>query len=165
MGRGYVSSGSRTPPLAGVRAGAGQGRIYRVYPENREPRKWPNLSSLDAAGLIEQLESPNGWLRDKAQQMIVQHGDRSRVDLLEQMATEGKTPLGRVHALCTLSGLDALKPSVVVRALRDPNSKVRRQAVLVAESSSLRTPEVDAALAELVYDRDPVVRFQLGYSL
>src|SRR5262249_14723148 len=58
-----------------VRAGAGKGRIYRVYPANQTPRKWPNLSSLDAAGLAMQLESPSGWVRDKAQQLIVERHD------------------------------------------------------------------------------------------
>jgi putative membrane-bound dehydrogenase-like protein len=148
-----------------VRDGAGQGRIYRVYPANQTPRKWPNLSNLDPASLAQQLESANGWVRDKAQQLIVQRHDVSQVALLERIATEGDMPLGRLHALCTLDGLDSLKPSTLVRAMHDPDSGVRRHAVRLTEATSRRTPEVEKALAELVSDSDPRVRMQLANSL
>src|SRR4029079_13103918 len=118
---------------------------------------WPDLSRLDVAGLVKQLESPNGWLLDTAQQLIVQRRDRSQGALLERIVTEGKTSLGRRHALYTLSGLNALKPSAILHALRDPNGGVRRHAVRLAESSLLRTPEVETTLAQLVADRDPLV--------
>jgi putative heme-binding domain-containing protein len=148
-----------------VRAGAGQGRIYRVYPANQTPRKWPNLSQLDPANLARQLESPNGWVRDKAQQMIVQQHDTSQIALLDQIVTEGSTPLGRLHALCTLDGLDALKSATLVRALHDRDSGVRRHAVRLTEASSRQTPEVEGTLAELVSDSDSRVRMQLANSL
>jgi putative membrane-bound dehydrogenase-like protein len=148
-----------------VRAGAGQGRIYRVYPENRAPRRWPNLANLDSAGLARELENSNGWVRDKAQQLIIERHDKSQIAMLEQMATEGGTALGRLHALCTLDGLDALKPATVIGALRDSDPGVRRHAVRLTESTSRHTPEVEKVLANMVADSDSRVRMQLANSL
>jgi putative membrane-bound dehydrogenase-like protein len=148
-----------------VRAGAGQGRIYRVYPGNRAPRTWPNLSKLNSPSLAHELENPNGWVRDKAQQLIVQRHDKSQVALLEEMATEGRTALGRLHALCTLDGLDALKPSTLIRAMHDSDSGVRRHAVRLTEAASRHTPEVEKSLGDMVANSDPRVRMQLANSL
>ena len=38
---------------------------------------------------------------------------------LEKLAMEGKTPLARVHAICTLDGLESLDTSTLEKALAD----------------------------------------------
>ncbi|MGD9647394.1 MAG: PVC-type heme-binding CxxCH protein, partial [Pirellulales bacterium] len=65
-----------------LRAGSDQGRIYRVYPVGTTPRPIPKLGELDAAGLVAALESPNGWVRDKAQQLMIERGGRDAVAAL-----------------------------------------------------------------------------------
>lgn len=147
-----------------VRAGDKQGRIYRIYPQDKPPRRWRRLDRLDVAGLVALLESPNGWLRDKAQQLLVERQDRSAVKLLER-ATRGKTAAGRLHALCTLDGLHALTPQVLERALADAHPGVRRHAARLAESPALRSPRVEAALVALISDPQAPVRLQLAYTL
>src|SRR5262249_34468007 len=147
-----------------VRAGWDKGRIYRVYPADQKPRAWPRLDRLDAAGLVALLGSPNGWLRDKAQQMVVQRRDRSARPLLEETA-RGANALGRLHALCPLHGLEALRPDLLERALADPHPGVRRHAVRLSEVPTARSPGVRAALLRLVDDPDAPVRLQLAYSL
>lgn len=148
-----------------VRAGQGMGRIYRVYPVDRVPRGWPNLATLDATKLVAQLESPNGWLRDKAQQLLVERQDRSVVGPLEKLAIDGRLPLGRLHALYTLDGLQALSPVLLQRALDDTNSGVRRHAVRLSDAFANQAPEIAEKLAAMVSDAEPAVRLQLGYSL
>jgi putative membrane-bound dehydrogenase-like protein len=148
-----------------VRAGHARGRIYRVYPAARRPRPWPRLDRLDAAGLVALLQSPNGWLRDKAQQTLIERRDPSTVALLEAKLTGGGSALARLHALCTLDGLRALRPELVVRALADPHPGVRRQAVRLSETPAARSPEVEAVLVQRLSDADPRVRRQLAYAL
>jgi putative membrane-bound dehydrogenase-like protein len=148
-----------------VRAGWDKGRIYRVYPADRKPRAWPRLDRLDTAGLVALLASPNGWLRDKAQQMLVMRQDRSAVPLLEEAAARGASALGRLHALCTLDGLAALQPALLERALADPHPGVRRHAVRLGETPAARSPGVREALLRLVDDPNAPVRLQLAYSL
>jgi putative membrane-bound dehydrogenase-like protein len=148
-----------------VRAGHDKGRIYRVYPADKEPRRVPRLDRLDAAGLAALLESPNGWLRDKGQQMLVQGGDRSVVPRLEERARRAESPLGRLHALCTLDGLHALKPELLEKALGDAHPGVRRHAVRLSEDPAARSPRVEGAVVKLAADADPMVRVQVAYTL
>lgn len=148
-----------------VRAGHDKGRIYRIHPTDRKPRAWPRLDRLDTAGLVALLESPNGWLRDKAQQMLVAGRDRAAVELLQAKVTKGQTPLGRLHALGTLDGLGELKPEVLCRVLADAHPGVRRHAVRLAEAALARSSEVEMALVQRVLDRDPHARLQVAYSL
>jgi putative heme-binding domain-containing protein len=147
-----------------VRAGRDKGRLYRVYPGDRKPRAWPRLDRLDTAGLVALLESPNGWLRDKAQQLLVERRDTSAVAALEEK-TKGANVLGRLHALCTLDGLKALKPAVLEPALGDAYAGVRRHAVRLSEPPAMHRPAVQAALLKRVDDADPFVRVQLAYTL
>jgi len=75
--------------------------------------------------------------------------------------------LARLHALCTLDGLNALKSETINRALSDPHPGVRRHAVRLTESLSKgrRTAEMFDSLLKLVDDPDSHVRMQLAYTL
>jgi putative membrane-bound dehydrogenase-like protein len=148
-----------------LRAGHDKGRIYRVYPTGRRPRPIPRLDRLDIAGLVAALDSPNGWQRDMAQQLLLQRHDPTAVPLLEKAATGSQRPLCRLHALCTLDGLQALQPALLRRALADTHPGVRRHAIRLCESRLAQTPELGNDLLKLVTDPDPQVRVQLAYSL
>jgi putative membrane-bound dehydrogenase-like protein len=155
-----------------LRAGHDKGRIYRVYPVDKPPRPIPRLDKLDTAGLVAALDSPSGWQRDMAQMLLVWKQDKAAVPPLEKLAAEGKRPLARLHALCTLDGLGALEPTPLLRALADVHPGVRRHAVRLCEPQSLRVkpggslpPELGTALVKLVDDADPQVRMQLAYTL
>jgi putative membrane-bound dehydrogenase-like protein len=146
-----------------VRAGQDKGRIYRVYPAGKKPRPIPRLDRLDAAGLVALLDSPNGWQRDKAQEMLIRRGDRAAVPLLEEHAAHSPRPLGRLHALCTLDGLQALEPATLLPALGDAHPGVRRHAVRLTEHHA--SAEVTTALLSLAADPDAMLRQQVAYSL
>ena len=148
-----------------LRAGDDKGRIYRVYPVDKKPRAIPRLDKLDTAGLVAALDSPNGWQRDMAQMMLIWNGDKAAVPHLEKMVTESKRPLARLHALCTLDGLDALKRAVLVKALADAHPGVRRHAVRLCEGRLDKSADLEAALVQLVTDPDAQVRMQLAYTL
>jgi putative membrane-bound dehydrogenase-like protein len=148
-----------------LRAGHDKGRIYRVYPVGQRPRPIPRLDRLDAAGLVAALDSPSGWQRDMAQQLLVERRDRTAVPLLEKMAADNERPLARLHALCTLDGIAELKPAVVQRALADPHPGVRRHAVRLCETRLAKASELGDTLIKLVTDPEPAVRMQLAYTL
>ncbi len=148
-----------------LRAGWDKGRIYRVFPVGKRPRPIPRLDRLDTAGLVAALDSPNGWQRDTAQQMLIRQHDPAAIPLLEKAATESQRPLCRLHALCTLDGLSAVKPDVLQRALADSHPGVRRHAVRLCESRFAQAPELGAALVKLLADPDPQVQLQLACTL
>src|SRR5262249_43190362 len=131
-----------------------------------KPRPIPRLDKLDTAGLVAALDSPNGWQRDMAQMMLLWRNDKSAVPHLKKLALEGKRPLARLHALCTLDGLDGLTPRLLLKALADVHPGVRRHAVRLCEPrAKLYTGFISADLAKLADDPDPQVRVQLAYTL
>lgn len=160
-----------------LRAGDDMGRIYRVYPVDRPPRKFMRLDRLDTAGLVAALTSPNGWQRDMAQQMLIWRDDRAAVPLLKQLivardestnkdaSSAGVQALARLHALCTLDGLNAIDEEVLLAALADAHPTVRRQAIRLSESWFARSPRVAESAQRLADDTHEMVRLQLAYSM
>jgi putative membrane-bound dehydrogenase-like protein len=57
--------------LPHYRLGEDKGRIYRIIKKDTPSRPIPNLSALTTEAIVEQLNSPNAWIRDKAQQMLL----------------------------------------------------------------------------------------------
>jgi putative membrane-bound dehydrogenase-like protein len=148
-----------------VRAGSAMGRIYRVRPKDREPRPLPRLDQLDSAGLVAALDSPNGWQRDMAGQMLLWRSDTVAVTPLEEMASASPRAEARLHALCVLDGLRRLQATSLVRALADKHPGVRRHAVRLSEQFLAKSPELAEALLKMVEDPDAQVRLQLACSL
>src|SRR4051812_7332593 len=148
-----------------MRAGDDKGRIYRIYPENKQPRPVARLDKLDTAGLVAALDSPNGPQRDLVQQMLVWRGDQAAVEPLKKLAASATRPQTRLQAICTLDGLGAASIEAVRAALADSHAAVRRHAVRLAESKLEFHPELAADIAKLANDSDPQVRIQVAYSL
>ncbi len=148
-----------------LRAGSDRGRIYRIYPADKHPRPVPKLAEANIAELVATLDSPNGPQRDIAQQLLVDKNDTSSISLLEEMVTSGKTPQGRLQAMCTLDGMQTLREEVVASATRDKHPGVRRHAVRLAERFVAESSVVADSLLAMVTDDDPKVALQLAFSL
>ncbi len=123
--------------------------------------------------LIQYLDHPNGWWRDNAQKEIVLRNDLSVVADLKRIAAGKKGPLpekpsalGRLHALWTLSGLEAMDKDVLSKALEDDDAQVRKAAVWISEAYLKNNDkEVIEELEKLKDDGDYDVRIQLVLSL
>ncbi len=158
----YMIEHPRWLPKAGqdelrpfYRSGEEFGRIYRVLPANAQPRKWPRLAKASDAELTSNLAHPNGWVRDTAQQLLVQRKASGVADSLRAMVRESATPLGRLHALCTLDGLGASDSATLQTARGDAHPGVRRHAVRLSSSADLAGFSEDS----------PPVRLQLALAL
>lgn len=150
-----------------MEAGKDRGRIYRIRPRDWERPAAPALSQASAEALVPLLGHPNGWYRLTAQRLLVERRDRSVVEALRAMVRDGGDERGRLHALCTLEGLDAADRETLLNALHDPSAMVRIHALRVAEPL-LEADGADSlaeAVVRLVDDPEPRVRFQLGFTL
>ena len=116
--------------------------------------------------LVDVLAHPNGWWRDKAQQLIVERGDRSAIPALKEKAERAPDWRTRLHALWTLDGIDAVEPALVTKALDDSSRDVRVSAVRIAERwlKDERDP-IQPAVLKKIDDTDWAVRRQLAASL
>jgi mono/diheme cytochrome c family protein len=114
----------------------GKGRIWRLtYDGIERDRKQPRMLSETPAQLVAHLSHPNGWWRDTAQQLLVLKQNTSVVPALKQLvrATSGNL-FGRFHALWTLEGLGGLDAALVREQMKDPDPKMRIQAIRASES-------------------------------
>jgi len=145
------------------RQGEDKGRIYRVRAEGEALRPIPILADMDNRTLALQLASHNGWVRDKAQQLLLWRDGQDAASSLNHLLSESG-PLGQIHALCTLDGLGLLTSEHIVVALSTPNNPgVLENALRLAERHA--TPQVVSAACKLVDSPDPKVRQQLAFSL
>lgn len=134
-----------------------QGRIWRVVPDQKKPAamKLPT----ETAGFVKLLESANGWTRDTAQRVLVEHKDATLAPSIVLMAQKGKTAEARIHALWTLEGMNALAPELVSASLKDRDAKVRATAVRLAGRPQL------GELTALLKDASVDVQIALGFQL
>lgn len=140
----------------------GLGRIWRITYEGMERDKTqPKMDDEKTAELVKHLEHPNGWWRDKAQQLIVLRRDRSVVPALEKMARQNNNLLARFHALWSLEGLGALKVELVQELFKDPNPRMRIQALRASETLYKTGQKILAAdYAKLLQDANTDVVIQ-----
>ncbi len=94
----------------------------------------PRMLQETPAQLVAHLSHENGWWRDTAQQLLVQRQDRSVVPALQNLARSSTNLLARFHALWTLEGLNALDAALVREQLKDPNPRMRVQAIRASET-------------------------------
>ncbi len=113
----------------------GLGRIWRItHDSESRDTETPKMLDESPEKLISYLGHPNGWWRDKAQQLIVLSKDQSIVPKLEAVVRKNKKLFARFHALWSLEGLGALTPELVNEQLNDPNPRMRIQALRVSET-------------------------------
>jgi mono/diheme cytochrome c family protein len=152
------------------------GRIYRIVHDGTRRAPKPALSGLTVPRLIDLLSHRNGWHRDAAQRILVERHAISALPSLKKLAEQAPEARTRLHALWTIDGLDAMEPSIVVRAAGDASRDVRAAAVRLAEpwladprgeakSSGSNSSAPHASVLKLIDDRDWAVRQQVAASL
>lgn len=145
-------------------AGQDRGRIYRIVHGEPEPSEPPRLDRAGAAELVDRLSHPNRWWRLTAQRLLVERRDPPAIPLLKELARSGISADGRMHALWTLEGLDALDVDLVVGGLNDRSPEVREQAIRMGEPY-LADRRIVERMTEMTGDPDERVRFQLACTL
>ena len=148
-------------------SGRDRGRLYAlVYsPGQARPRNRTMPGDSSTSNLVKLLADPDAWWRETAQRLLFERQDRAATPLLQAMIRERPNPLGRLHAIWTLDLLSSLDIDSVVFGLADPEPRVREATIRLAEDRFAHEPRLlDKSLA-LADDPDPMVRFQLAFSL
>lgn len=148
-----------------LESGYDRGRIYRlVHPEGTK-FKFQKLGEMPIDQLVKQLESPNSWNRETAQRLIWERQDKSAIAPLKNLFQSSKQPLGRLHSLWALEGLNALNEKTLVLALNDSSPGVREQAIRLSEKYAAKNPQLAQKVLALTSDPEYRVQLQLAFSL
>lgn len=139
------------------------GRIYRIVPAG--VKTVPATLGDNPEEWVKALDDANGWLRDVAQQRIVDMQPQTVVPQLR--ARLGQPGIGRIHALWALEGLHALTPADLLPLLDTTDAALCRQALSVLPSildknfaPAIRGKLTEAAMA---LGTAPVVAYVLPY--
>lgn len=108
------------------------GRIYRIAP--KKSKRHPISFPTNAEGLTTLLEHPNGWIRDKAQQLLIDKKIIEAVPTLRTLVKDSNKKLARIHALWTLEGLGALNTADVIPLFDQPDWHIQMQAFGLMQS-------------------------------
>lgn len=126
-----------------------KGRIWRIVPENWEPKKQQKLSGLNVNGLVAKLSSNDGWVRDMAQKLLVEKEDKSAEDALVKLAKTGSN-FGRLHAVWTLEGLNLINQDLLFQLVADSNVLISNTALRILERFVKNDKVKTAKLSELL---------------
>jgi len=148
-----------------LRAGDDRGRIYRITPKNAPTIDGRDLATASVSVLIESLSHPIQWRRLTAQRLLVERQSKDAIGPLKKLAQSGREPVGRLHALWTLQGLNALDAKLVTTALSDSEAGVRDNALLLAESFLPKSTMLSERVIAMANDPSARVRFQAALTL
>ncbi len=157
--------------------GTDKGRIYRVFPKNKENQRLSRSLTIDNVGdkeLVNLLKSPNIWHRRTVQRLLLDRKNPETIPLLKEIVKANESPESVVHALWTLQGLGEIQSEeeLLKLALKNESAGVRENAIKVAEYEMNNVAKLGADvipnmihkildLDNLKNDPSPKVRYQL----
>jgi mono/diheme cytochrome c family protein len=144
-----------------------QGRILRVKYKDNNLDKIPDLNKAPEAELVAFLKSKNGWIRDRAQQLLIFKQKKSAVPELEKLAQDNSNPITAIHALHTLDGLNALSFDLTKKVAASKERMLSAHALLLLRKYN--TKDNVGLMAELAHNllnrKDSVSDLYLALSL
>lgn len=143
------------------------GRIYRITYGSNNPAR-ATLAELSSAQLVEKLASPNAWVQETAQRLLVERANPNVLPALKDQAAHSPNPVAQIHTAWTLDGMGQLDKETLFAMMGSAQPKVRAAAVRLSERF-LRGEEFKEFLDRLMpmaeTDLDPDVQLQLAFSL
>jgi mono/diheme cytochrome c family protein len=140
------------------------GRLYKVYPINKKPVSvsFPD----DPIKLVALLGNPNGYVRDKAQQILVDTKPAQAIPALRAAVRSTANPWLAIHALWTLEGFGELKTDEVLAMLQSPQWVLRMQAITVSPSIIGKTnyKQFADAFGRIIANNDTIAAPYVGFA-
>ncbi|MCW3106690.1 MAG: dehydrogenase, partial [Segetibacter sp.] len=143
------------------------GRILRIKNKDKALDKIPDLINASVPDLVNLLKSKNGWVRDRAQQLIIYKQQKSVIPELEKLAQDGKNEVTAIHALHTLEGLNALSFEFLqkVAGYGDPMLSAHALLLLQKYNTNVNVKSMAALVNDLLSKNNPVINLYLATSL
>lgn len=142
------------------------GRILRVRAKDKMLSPLPRLGAMSSLGLVEQLNSPNGWVRDKAQQLLVESNDKEVIPALEAMLQNSMQPLAQIHALWTLEGMGEIPNQLVKELVLQSGKQMQIQLIrFLLQQNEMSSTDLMEMVALLLEKNNLEIDLQLAMFL
>lgn len=154
--KGEINKRALTPPL-------NCGRIYKVVPSGKAGKMTTFFN--DPVSLVALLYSSNGWVRDKAQQMLVDGKFADAIPLLKKNIQAKPSQVVVLHSLWTLEGMNALTDEEIMPLLKDADPALRSHAVAVLASilDKNNYASYTPLLQQMIQQNDSMVAPYIGF--
>lgn len=143
------------------------GRILRIKYKDKKFGGIPEFSKASGAELVSLLKSPNGWIRDRAQQLLIFKQQQSVIPELEKLAQSITDTIAAIHALHTLEGLGALSFELLQKVALSGAPMLSAHALLLLRqySTAGHIEAMERIAAGLSARKDTVTDLYLAASL
>ncbi|HRP56566.1 c-type cytochrome [Agriterribacter sp.] len=141
------------------------GRIYKVVPKGASLK--PVTMPADPLKLAALLQSDNGWIRDKAQQMLVDGKLTKAIPVLRSNLKKTDDPIPLIHSLWSLEGMEALQAQDVLPLLQNSNNKIRVQAItaLPAVLNKTNYDRFVPVLQQMIHNKDSIAAPYIAFRM
>jgi mono/diheme cytochrome c family protein len=138
MHRGIIQHTAYSSPYYRKKAKASQidtlvnyGRILKITAESTKTSSFN--TDLLKENLLASLNHRNGWIRDRAQQKLIQNHTPSHIPLLENLFMVEEKSLAQLHALYVLEGTQQLSFDFLTKAALSRNPQVVTHSLVLLE--------------------------------
>jgi putative membrane-bound dehydrogenase-like protein len=148
--------------------GADGGRVFRVLPAEFRPVKLVPLGKEPTRDLVATLAHTNAWQRDTAARLLYERRDPGTVFFATNMLANSRAAHARLQSLQVLEGFESFGDGTVIKALHDPDERVRERGVRLAEKmmkAGRLSNGLWTQLRSLTADPSIHVRYQLAFAL
>ncbi|MFT5886974.1 MAG: mono/diheme cytochrome c family protein [Arcticibacterium sp.] len=145
-----------------------QGRILKVVSKENALNIVPDLSKASPKELVSFLGSANGWLRDRAQQLLIQKKVKSVKNDLYSLARKNNEYGTGIHALYVLDGLGMLSFEELAEILNDYQNPEKIAHILRLMESFSTVENVERMINmgnNILASEKPFLDLYLGISL
>ncbi|WP_097126362.1 DUF7133 domain-containing protein [Spirosoma fluviale] len=144
------------------------GRILKITSKTNKLNPTPDFTKATTGQLVALLSNSNGWLRDRAQQVLIQRKDLSVVNQLLTLAKSTNELATAIHALYVLDGLNALtfdNLSALVKQSKQPETIAHALGLLERFATPQRVVGMKAISTELLARNNETIDLYLSMAL
>lgn len=144
------------------------GRILKVISKANKLYSISDLSKATNKELLALLSHPNGWLRDRSQQLLIQKKDFSGIKELIKLTKSSNEVSTSIHALYVLEGLNFLTfemLSDIIKQSKQPETIAHALGLLERFASIQTVSKMGAISTQLLAQNNKTVDLYLSMSM
>jgi mono/diheme cytochrome c family protein len=144
------------------------GRILRVVHKEGKYNKIPDLSKATNPQLLALLSQSNGWLRDRAQQILIQKQDKTIAKELIALTKTNNEFSTAIHALYALEGLNVLSYTnlaEIIAQSKQPETIAHALGLLERFATVQNVAKMKDLSTQLLAQNNATIDLYLAFSL